>query len=100
MSTKEDFLDGYLSEAVAVYCKNDTEFTQLTARNRDIKGKNPKIEDIVDNARPHALTEEECAELVAVLKNENSRIFSEYRACYMKGLLDGIEGKSKFTVSE
>lgn len=100
MNTKEDILDGYLSEAIAIYCKNDTEFVELTARNRDIKRRNPKIEDIVDNARPHALSEEECADLVAVLKNENGRIFSEYRACYMKGLLDGIEGKSKFAVSE
>lgn len=100
MGTKEELLDGYLSEAIAVYCKSDAAFMELTARNRDIKEQNPKLGDIVDNASPHALSEEECADLIAVLKNENGRIFSEYRACYIKGLLDGIESKSKFMISE
>lgn len=96
MGTKEEHLDEYLSEAIVTYCKGDTEYLNLTAKNREIKNRHPKIEDIVDNARPHALTEEECAELIEVLRNENSRIFSEYRACYMRGLIDGIEEKRKF----
>lgn len=96
MGTKEEHLDEYLSEAIAAYCKGDTEYLNLTAKNCEIKNRHPKIEDIVDNARPHALTEEECAELIEVLRNENSRIFSEYRACYMRGLIDGIEEKRKF----
>ena len=100
MGTKEEHLDEYLSEAIAAYCKGDAKFLALTAQNREIKNRNPKIEDIVDNARPHALSEEECAELIEVLRNENSRIFSEYRACYIKGLLDGIEEKTKFSVTQ
>lgn len=97
---RSQFMEEYLSDSVFTYCKNDHEYEVLSAQNRTIKADNPKLADIVDNATPHPLTTEECALLIHILKNENSRIFIEYRACYLRGLLDGIEGKSRFEIKK
>lgn len=97
---RAQFMEEYLSDAVFSYCKNDHEYEDLSAQNRTIKADNPTLADIVDNATPHALTAEECALLINILKNETNRIFIEYRACYLRGLLDGIEGKSRFEIKK
>lgn len=48
---------------------------------------------VLDLEKPSALTEEECELLIQYLLAENNVVLEEYRICYMRGLMDGMEIK-------
>ena len=63
------------------------------ARSRDEKLKAAKEKAVLDLEKPSALTEEECKLLIQYLLAENNVVLEEYRICYMRGLMDGMEIK-------
>ena len=52
-----------------------------------------KLNAVLDLEKPSALTEEECELLIQYLLAENNVVLEEYRICYMRGLMDGMEIK-------
>ena len=59
----------------------------------ELKHQNEKLNAVLDLGKPSALTEEECKLLSQYLLAENNVVLEEYRICYMRGLMDGMEIK-------
>ena len=59
----------------------------------ELKHQNEKLNAVLDLEKPSALTEEECKLLIQYLLAENNVVLEEYRICYMRGLMDGMEIK-------
>ena len=57
------------------------------------KARSRELNAVLDLEKPSALTEEECELLIQYLLAENNVVLEEYRICYMRGLMDGMEIK-------
>ena len=76
--------------------ESDLESMKLKAakeKSAKLKHQNEKLNAVLDLEKPSALTEEECELLIQYLLAENNVVLEEYRICYMRGLMDGMEIK-------
>ena len=80
-----------LSQVIAKARSRDEKLKAAKEKAAKIKHQNEKLNAVLDLEKPSALTEEECELLIQYLLAENSVVLEEYRICYMRGLMDGME---------
>ena len=85
------------ADAARILAEADAECAAIIAAAKEkaakIKHQNEKLNAVLDLEKPSALTEEECELLIQYLLAENNVVLEEYRICYMRGLMDGMEIK-------
>lgn len=92
----EGSIDEYLYEAVKSYCEKIPEYTEGKQRKSEMVASHSALADLFDKNIPSALTEEESRCLLEIMKIKLDEIWYESRACYYKGLIDGIKLKKSF----
>lgn len=89
----ESDLESMLSQVIAKARSRDEKLKAAKEKAAKIKHQNEKLNAVLDWEKPSALTEEECELLIQYLLAENNVVLEEYRICYMRGLMDGMEIK-------
>ena len=89
----ESDLESMLSQVIAKARSRDEKLKAAKEKAAKIKHQNEKLNAVLDLEKPSALTEEECELLIQYLLAENNVVLEEYRICYMRGLMDGMEIK-------
>ena len=89
----ESDLESMLSQVLAKACSRDEKLKAAKEKSAKLKHQNGKLNAVLDLEKPSALTEEECELLIQYLLAENNVVLEEYRICYMRGLMDGMEIK-------
>lgn len=89
----ESDLESMLSQVIAKACSRDKKLNKAKEKAEKLKCQNDKLNAVLDLEIPSALTKEECELLIKYLLAENNVVLEEYRICYMRGLMDGIEIK-------
>lgn len=91
----ESDLESMLSQVIAKARSRDEKLKAAKEKEKaaKIKHQNEKLNAVLDLEKPSALTEEECELLIQYLLAENNVVLEEYRICYMRGLMDGMEIK-------
>ena len=89
----ESDLESMLSQVIAKACSRDKKLNKAKEKAEKLKCQNDKLNAVLDLEIPSALTKEECELLIKYLRAENNVVVEEYRICYMRGLMDGIEIK-------
>lgn len=84
-------LESMLSQVIAKARSRDEKLKAAKEKAAKIKHQNEKLNAVLDLEKPSALTEEECELLIQYLLAENNVVLEEYRICYMRGLMDGME---------
>ena len=87
----ESDLESMLSQVLAKARSRDEKLKAAKEKAVELKHQNEKLNAVLD--QPSALTEEECKLLIQYLLAENNVVLEEYRICYMRGLMDGMEIK-------
>ena len=91
----ESDLESMLSQVIAKARFLDEKLKAKKKKKKKIKHQNEKLNAVLDLEKPSALTEEECELLIQYLLAENNVVLEEYRICYMRGLMDGMEIKKQ-----
>ena len=90
----ESDLESMLSQVIAKARSRDEKLKAAKEKAAvELKHQNEKLNAVLDLEKPSALTEEECKLLIQYLLAENNVVLEEYRICYMRGLMDGMEIK-------
>ena len=89
----ESDLESMLSQVIAKARSRDEKLKAAKEKAAKIKHQNEKLNAVLDLEQPSALTDEECELLIQYLRAENNVVLEEYRICYMRGLMDGMEIK-------
>lgn len=89
----ESDLESMLSQVIAKACSRDEKLRAAKKKAAKLKHQNEKLNAVLDLEIPSALTKEECELLIRYLLAENNVVLEEYRICYMRGLMDGMEIK-------
>ena len=89
----ESDLESMLSQVLAKARSRDEKLKAAKEKAVELKHQNEKLNAVLDLEKPSALTEEECKLLIQYLLAENNVVLEEYRICYMRGLMDGMEIK-------
>lgn len=89
----ESDLESMLSQVIAKACTCDEKLKSAKEKATALKHQNEKLNGILDLDKPSELTKEECELLIEYLLAENNVVLEEYRICYMRGLMDGMEIK-------
>lgn len=90
----ESDLESMLSQVLAKARSRDEKLKAAKEKAVELKHQNEKLNAVLDLEKPSALTEEECKLLIQYLLAENNVVLEEYRICYMRGLMDGMEIKN------
>lgn len=86
-------IESMLSEVIAKARNRDEKLKSVQEKAVALKYQNAKISAVLDLEKAAELTQEECELLIQYLLAENNVIMEEYRICYMRGLMDGMEIK-------
>ena len=86
-------IESMLSEVIAKARNRDEKLKFVQEKAVALKYQNAKISAVLDLEKAAELTQEECELLIQYLLAENNVIMEEYRICYMRGLMDGMEIK-------
>ena len=89
----ESDLESMLSQVIAKACSRDEKLREAKQKAAALKHQNDKLNAVLDLEIPSSLTKEECELLIKYLLAENNVVLEEYRICYMRGLMDGMEIK-------
>ncbi len=89
----ESDIESMLSEVIAKAGTRDEKLKSAKERAAELKHQNAKLSAVLDLETAAELTKEECELLIKYLLTENNVIMEEYRICYMRGLMDGMEIK-------
>lgn len=89
----ESDLESMLSQVLAKACSRDEKLKAAKEKAARLKHQNEKLNAVLDLEKSSALSEEECKLLIQYLLAENNVVLEEYRICYMRGLMDGMEIK-------
>ena len=81
-------------DSIATVAQQKAQMAQEAKEKAEkLKCQNDKLNAVLDLEIPSALTKEECELLIQYLLAENNVVLEEYRICYMRGLMDGMEIK-------
>lgn len=89
----ESDIESMLSEVIAKARTRDGKLKAAKEKATELKHWNKKISAVLDLETAAELTKEECELLIKYLLAENNAVMEEYRICYMRGLMDGMEIK-------
>lgn len=86
----ERSIDDRIDEIVSAFIQNDEEYKECLRRIHEIYRKSEKVCHLVSEFEPSEFTYEECKLIAEYLRIRLDTDWSDLRAVYMQGLIDGL----------
>ncbi len=80
----------YLSTVVAKLAKEDEEYRTIRDKIENIYERYPRVMGLFDREDVSALTEQECAAVIEIVRLRNQRMEMELEAVYFRGCYDSV----------